>query len=173
MERYILDQAQRHLAMQARDALKMCYQAAFGAEHLLHDTEKARAYLHHELQDCPAQPDEPLYEAISPALCRVNLRAWKAQKYPEEALFALFAQACVPALDGEARLQRWLDTVQMLCEQNRLPFSLQAWQRELAAYPAPCAVHHSDTYRAAEHPCYRLVQTHALLAYLNEKNKTK
>lgn len=169
MEQYLLDQAQRHPAMQARDALKMCYQAAYGAEHLLRDTEAARAYLHRELQACPACMDEPLYEEISPTLCRVNLRAWKAQNHPEEALFVLFSQACIPAMDGAARLQRYLDTVQALCRQSKLPFSQQAWQQELAAYPALCAVHHSDGYRASEHPCYRLVQTRALLEYIKNK----
>ena len=42
---FFLEQMERHPAMEARDAVKLCYQAAFGAEHLLQDREAAYRYL--------------------------------------------------------------------------------------------------------------------------------
>ena len=89
---YLADQAWRHPALRPRDAIKLCYQAAYGAEHLLPDPAAAREYLRRELNACAADAAEPLYEEISPDLCRVNLRAWKARAYPEDALLALFLQ---------------------------------------------------------------------------------
>ena len=81
---YLADQAWRHPALRPRDAIKLCYQAAYGAEHLLPDPAAAREYLRRELNACAADAAEPLYEEISPDLCRVNLRAWKARAYPEQ-----------------------------------------------------------------------------------------
>ena len=52
MKAYFEGQAALHPAMEPRDALKMAYQAAFGAEHLAGDGEAVRRYLHDELAVC-------------------------------------------------------------------------------------------------------------------------
>lgn len=152
-------QAALHPAMEPQDALKMAYQAAFGAEHLLRDGESARQYLRQELAACAADPAEPLAEAISPALCRVNLRAWKAAALPEDWLWAMFRDSCAPRADGEARLREALAALDDLAAAGRLPFSAAVWQREKQAYLAegPHALHHSQHYREREKPAYRLV----------------
>lgn len=154
--------------MRPQDMIKLCYQAAYGAEHLLPDADRARDYLHRELDACAADAAQPLYEEISPDLCRINLPAWKAHGYPEEALLALFMQACAPRQDGETRLNALLAQAEVLCAQGALPFELAEWQAELTNYrrQPPRAVHHSDAYRAAEHPCYRLAGAAALRAWL-------
>ena len=166
-DKYLKKQAQLHPAMRPLDMVKLCYQAAYGAEHLMPDPAFARAYLHGELEECAAAPDEALYEEISPELCRVNLRAWKAHGYPEENLLTLFMRACVPVQEGKAHLDKLLETVSALCAQGELPFDAAQWQLALADYRStpPHAVHHSDAYRAAERPCYRLVRTADLLAW--------
>lgn len=171
---YLADQAWRHPALRPRDAIKLCYQAAYGAEHLLPDPAAAREYLRRELNACAADAAEPLYEEISPDLCRVNLRAWKARAYPEDALLALFLQACAPRPDGAARLTALLSDVAALCAQGLLPFELAQWQTELTHYrrQPPHAVHHSEAYRAAEHPCYRLASTAALREWLKGTEET-
>lgn len=172
---YLADQARRHPALRPRDAIKLCYQAAYGAEHLLPDPAAAREYLRRELNACAADAAEPLYEEISPDLCRVNLRAWKARAYPEDALLALFLQACAPRPDGAARLTALLSDVAALCAQGLLPFELAQWQAELTDYrrQPPHAVHHSEAYRAAEHPCYRLASTAALREWLKGTEATR
>ena len=159
MQGYFERQAALHPAMTPQDALKMAYQAAFGAEHLAGDGEAVRRYLHAELAECQADPAESLTEAVSPDLCRVNLRAWKAAGLPEEWLARMFLDTCQPRPEGESRFQAMLADLDEMTQAGRLPFSWDSWQREKRAYLAagPHAVHHSDAYRQQEKPAYRLI----------------
>ena len=159
MRRFIAAQAALHPAMQPRDALKLCYQAAYGAEHLLSDQAAARDYLRRELLSCPADANAPLAEAISPDTCRVNLSAWKAADLPEEWLWGMFLRSCAPRIDGDTRFSEAIDAVGAAAAQGELPFSWTDWEAEWQAYRAgaPGPVHHSEGYRAAEHPAYRVV----------------
>ena len=63
-EKYLTEQLHNHPSAEPQDILKLCYQAAFGAEHLLKDAEKAKAYLQAE-HDAVTAADIPLYEAVS------------------------------------------------------------------------------------------------------------
>ena len=53
------EQLHLHPAMQPRDVLQLCYQAARGAEHLLADTARARAYFDQEYAATPADASLP------------------------------------------------------------------------------------------------------------------
>ena len=48
-------------SMELQDVIKMCYQAAFGAEHLLTDMEGAQRYFDSEFNQIQER-DVPLYE---------------------------------------------------------------------------------------------------------------
>ena len=100
-ETYLLEQIQMHPALQPQDIWKLCYQAAFGPEHLLNDLQGAREYLEKEYETT-AEQDVPLYEPISNEICRVNLAAWKFHGLPLEWLFRLFTASCGKREDGEA-----------------------------------------------------------------------
>ena len=91
MTEYLLEQVNRHPSMQAQDMIKLCYQAAHGAEHLLSDLDAAKTYLEKEYYAVEAE-DIALYEVISDQICRVNLAAWKARKLPIEWLFYMFVR---------------------------------------------------------------------------------
>ena len=159
MRRFITAQAALHPAIQPRDALKLCYQAAYGAEHLLSDQAAARDYLRRELLSCPADANAPLAEAVSPDTCRVNLSAWKAADLPEEWLWGMFLRSCEPRADGDERFREAAETIGAAAAQGELPFSWTDWEAEWQAYRAGALgpVHHSEGYRAAEHPAYRVV----------------
>ena len=73
----LIAQFAAHPSTAPQDAVKQCYQAAFGAEHLLTDTSLAAAYLEREFNDTPAA-DVPLCEKIAPDVGRINLASWKA-----------------------------------------------------------------------------------------------
>lgn len=89
---YLQEQALLHPALQPQDVAKFCYQAAYGAEHMLSDLESARKYLEAEYEEVQAC-EGPLWEGIHDRLCRVNLGAWKWHGMPLEWLFRMFAQA--------------------------------------------------------------------------------
>ena len=150
-EVYLKQQLQLHPSMQPQDAVKLCYQAALGAEHLLTDFDAAEKYFTEEYAAVtPAAL--PLFEEISPEVCRVNLAAWKAKGLPAEWLFRMFT-ASVRVQRGTRELfKEYLATAEKV-----LP--LADWQTYLDAYKAAGmpTVHHSDAYRAAEHPAYRIV----------------
>ena len=62
-EQYLIEQLNKHPAMQPQDLVKMCYQAAYGAEHLLADPHSAWIYLKKEYEQleivdtCPGCAD--------------------------------------------------------------------------------------------------------------------
>ena len=144
-----------HPAMEARDVVKLCYQAACGAEHLLGDLEGAKAYFEEEYASVPAK-NEPLYERISSGVCRVNLGAWKQRGLPKKELFRMFA-GTVFSSDGKQRLTEYLETAERVLIESG--FDMAAWQNFIEQYTQDGmpAVRHSEAYRKAERPAYRIV----------------
>lgn len=152
---YLKEQYRLHPAMQLRDAMKLCYQASFGAEHAISDMAAAKKYLREELRGVKADPDMPLYERISEGVCRVNLAAWKARGWPVDWLFRMFSSSAQPG----GALCRFQEEVSELAGKGGLPFEQKKWDTYVKAYmlSKPAPVHHSEEYRAAEKPAYRIV----------------
>lgn len=159
-ERYLTQQISLHPSMQPRDVVKLCYQAAHGAEHLLADTGMAWNYLKQEY-DAVAAVDGALYEQISDHVCRVNLSAWKAKALPVEWLFRMFVASCKVQEDGAAQFARYLQAAETMVHAGAAGFSAAEWDRYLCEYKAMGmpAVHHSEAYRRQEHPAYRIVNS--------------
>ncbi len=156
---YFLEQMERHPDMEVRDAVKLCYQAAFGAEHLLQDREAAYRYLKEEYDALEADTGL-LYEQIHSNMCRVNLAAWKREQLPLEWLFQMFAEtAANTPKQGEPIFRECMDTVERLVDEHAVHITVEQWKGFLSGYPLkrPEAVHHSESYRNREHPAYRLV----------------
>ena len=156
---YLKTHLDNHPSMTSQDIAKLCYQAAHGAEHLLADRERARLYLFRELE--ATLPDEtlPLVEPISDAVARVNLAPWKANGLSPDTLFELFVATARVSGDGTQRLDAYLQEVSVFLESEVTPVSFAAWQEFAEWYDGRGrpAVHHSDAYREAEHPAYRIV----------------
>lgn len=162
---YLREQAVRHSSIEPLDVIKLCYQAAFGAEHLLEDRDAAFQYLTQEFDQVQPDGSEPLYEAISEGICRVNLRAWKKRNLPIEWLFHMFVETNVrQSQDGREMFQEFLCDSGRLVKENIFGFDRDKWEEFLKEYPTerPVAVHHSEAYRRAEAPAYRLVCTRFL-----------
>ena len=163
-------QLKLHPSMQPRDVIKLCYQAARGAEHLLADTTRARAYFDQEYAATPADAALPLFEAISPDVARVNIAAWKAANFPADWLFRMFVHTASVPHGGADLLETYIAEAAVIVAD-----SLPGWNETLAGWRASGmpAVHHSEEYRAGEHPAYRIVNGRfqcilPLLARLNQ-----
>lgn len=152
-------QAALHPYLQPQDVLKMCYQAAFGAEHLLKEEANARAYLQSEWDRMPGDPDATLYERISNEVCRLNLQAWKGQNLPMEWLLQLFLQSCKPLPNAQNRFFAFLGSVDALCAADALPFGMDEWKAAKEEYlrQGVRPLHHSQIYREKEKPAYRVM----------------
>ena len=149
-----------HPSVIPQDAIKLCYQATFGAEHLLTNTTQAKTYFEQEWHQTPAC-DIPITEPLSDSYMRINLGAWKHAGLPADWLFQMFLNtASTPGYGSVENLTEKLNIVEDLAVEGSLPFSLELWQKACREYTqnGAGAVHHSDSYRTAEHPAYRVVQ---------------
>lgn len=154
--KYLKEQLSLHPSMQMQDVAKFCYQAVFGAEHLLCEPERAKKWLYDEFESTPAT-DESLYENISEQYCRVNLGSWKAKGFNAEALFDLFYQtASTKSASNAQDLENMLTSVRALAKANQLPFSEKDWLTFLSQYDRR-SLHHSEQYRIMEKPAYRVI----------------
>lgn len=154
----LLEQIHMHPSLQPRDVVKLCYQAAFGAEHLLQDLQRAEAYLQKEYAETAAK-DILLYEPISEDICRVNLAAWKFHGLPLRWLFRIFVLSAEEKQAGEPRFLEYLQAAERVLQKASVRFSVEDWQKFLQEYLAAgiSAVHHSPEYREKEQPAYRIV----------------
>ena len=157
---YLTSQSRLHSSMTARDLAKLCYQAARGAEHLLSDLDRARGYLERELEATPADGSIPLVEPISDNVARVNLAAWRARGLDAGTLFELFAATATVKREGEDLLPLYLVLAGEWVASSESPVSPAEWREFLVWYEdRGCpTVHHSEAYRAAERPAYRIVR---------------
>ncbi len=147
------EQLSLHPAMQPQDVLKLCYQAARGAEHLLADTARARAYFNQEYAATRVDASTPLFEPISENIARVNIAAWKASDLPADWLFRMFVHTANVPMGGAELLAQYVDqAAAIVSDMPGWNDALTQWQE--AGMPA---VHHSEAYRAAERPAYRIV----------------
>jgi len=150
---FLCKQMELHPSMQPQDVIKLCYQAAFGAEHLLEDFARVKEYFDAEFLKI-AERDESLYEPISNDVYRVNMAAWKKAGLPKEWLFNLFVlSARVRHEDGESSFRDYLTQVE------GLPFCNNEWREyiRLDMQDGIKAIHHSEDYRENEKPAYRVI----------------
>lgn len=164
------EQSRLHPAMEPQDVCKLIYQAAFGAEHLLENRETARDFFQQEYERTEAA-EGPLCEQIYQNICRVNLGAWKWKNLPADWLFQMFAGSAAlqkngrkdhrESLQADSRKEKFRELAEAAGEaaaEGYFPFSAD----ELAQYALEYGkqglhpVHHSEGYRRAEKPGYRL-----------------
>lgn len=149
---YLKEQYKLHPSMQPKDVVKLAFQAAFGAEHLLDegDLGRVRAYFDDELAEVSAT-DGLLYEFIADDVCRVNMAVWKKRGLPGDELFDLFVRSASEGRTGGERVfWEYIDAA------AGLPFSIEDFVREYKEGGLR-AVHHSEEYGAAELPAYRVI----------------
>ena len=160
-EIYLAEQLRKHPSMQPVDVIKMCYQAAFGAEHLLSDSDRAWSCLKREYDKTDASNDV-LYEQISDKVCRANLSAWKSKGLPIEWLFRMFAASCKVEEKAKERFVKYLKDAENVINSTDTGFATSEWEKCLCEYKKSGmpAVHHSEKYQKHEHPAYRIVSSY-------------
>ena len=126
-EKYVKAQALLHPGMTPQDAVKLCFQAAFGAEHILSDKIKAMEYLREEYSRTPAR-DIDVFEPISEEFARCNIAAWKYKGLPIEWLFEMFYQTAKKSRKNSSSLfMEYLEIVSTPAEEGILPFDNSMW----------------------------------------------
>ena len=154
---YLTEHIKKHPSVMPQDIVKFCYQAAFGAEHLLSDVAAARQYFDAEFDATSPHMGE-LVECLSNDIARVDLGSWKQMGLPKEWLFRMFVASTNFGGKPTSSFEELLCCVDGTLIKD-LDFNLEEWHRCLEQYKAGGirAVHHSEQYRNAEKPAYRLV----------------
>ncbi|NLM24815.1 MAG: hypothetical protein GX208_01675 [Firmicutes bacterium] len=162
MSRYFLEQLKNHPSMKPQDIVKLCYQATFGAEHLLTDLERARQYLYEEFKTTEAA-DSFIYENISDLYCRVNIASWKYRGFSQELLFELFSKSAA-IIDDLQNFKVVMDSYLATAIEVMSTEAYIELTDYLVEYYAKGIrpVHHSEEYRQAEKPHYRVVRRELL-----------
>ena len=153
---YLLAHFAAYPALQIEDLFKFLHQSVFGCGHFVADN--AKEYLLEEL--ATLSPSEgPDVEPLAGDFCRVHLRALASTGLSAETLFRLFQLSGQIPCGSGGELEEQLICLMALCREGALPFSpneilhrMAEWGEE--GYPA---CHHSEAFRAAYHPAYRVI----------------
>ena len=151
--------AEKYPLMRPCDAVKLIYQSEFLGGHLIKSPEQSLLRLTEEFERTEKTPGAQLCEYIGDGVLRINLAALDTEKYTLAELnraFCKSANLCRGSLDGFLKKLNVL-----ISELPRLGFGFTAKEldeyllkyRE-AGYPA---VSHSEEYRRAYKPAYRVV----------------
>ena len=159
----IADHCTRYPLLQPTDLLKFLHQSVFGCGHLIADPSAAADWLDREMESCaPGGEIEPL----DGDFCRVPLGYLKALHLSPSSFAALFALSAQKAGGTVETLELRLSAALDMARDGLLPFSFGALSAAVedwraAGFPAR---HHSDAFRAAYAPAYRVLHRgHAAL----------
>ena len=148
--------------MQPTDAMKLVFQHAFGCTHMSPLLESSMNWLRRELEETQVSPDVPVSTSIGGGLCRLNLASPRVHALGAEKIAAMMQASIFHVLgrsDNEMRFYGSLNDVLAVIEEGRTAFSREEWEAfcEWHRENGRCPVGHSDAYRAAYHPSYRVV----------------
>ena len=154
----LIAHAKRYPLMQPTDAVKLIYQNEFGGGHLIRDEEACLNYLRREYATLEKDPTAALYEDIGNGIVRVNLAAVKPEDLEQLGRdFIRSAAKHKGTLDG---FLNKLEVLRMLTTEGVFAFDLDALNTYLSEYKAAGypAVSHSEQYRQAYKPAYRIIR---------------
>lgn len=158
----IADHISRYSEMGVKDLYKLVYQGTLGPSHLGTDLSIIKEYLDIELERIEADSSTELIEKISPSgdYVRINLKRFKAKSGNVDILSkAIMLSSRNVKGDLNMMKERW----NMICEmigEHELQFFLmdeiKRFTESVKSNNFP-AIHHSEEYRKAYSPAYRVL----------------
>ena len=165
IEALLMGHRERMPLMRVTDYYKLIYQGVFGVGHIM--GEGAWGWLEREAEglDMSEHPDEPLIESISVdgSVVRVNLRPYLREGGSLTALFDSMRETALVEGSTEEFMEFWRVFL-ALVEEGRIegdPTDLEDMAVELRE-KGVIPHHHSDAYREAYYPSYRVVRRDTL-----------
>ena len=159
LKQILICHAHRYPLMEPTDAVKLIYQNEFGGGHLIRDEAACCAYLQREYLSVTQADDIPLTEPIGNGLVRINLKALDAHDYLPEALSRDFIRSAAVHTGTLGSFLKRLDCLRQVVAEGHFCFSSEALESYLVPYALSGypMVSHSDTFRNAYAPAYRIV----------------
>lgn len=143
--------------LQIQDIFKFLFQSTFGCEHMISSPERVVTYIQAEAQSNPYSGDAAV-EPLDGEYSRVPL-AYLSKGLSAETLGRLFYLSASAEKGTIDQLENRLDIAEQLVSEVQLSLPLsdfkaarEHWQAD--GYPA---IHHSNTFREAYHPSYRVI----------------
>lgn len=159
----LLDHAARYPKMEPADAVKLAYQSVLGGGHLVKDEANSLARLSEERASVLRSPEpfttqEP-FEPIGFGRARMMLSSRALATLPNELLNRAFVLSSREPAGDTALFAEALDILTQTALSGAFSFSPEALSEYLVRYRASgCPmVSHSETYRLAYRPAYRVV----------------
>jgi len=163
MRAFLLEYTKKRPQAELSDLIKLLYQSAFGCGHFAPGQAQVTSYLRQELENTQADPKGEMIEPILGRFVRVNIAPYAAQGMRLETLSRLFMLTAdhAPGEEAKAWFNDALNLLQEMALGGELPFSAVSAKERLSQYRAAgCpSVHHSETFRAAYHPAYRILRS--------------
>jgi hypothetical protein len=165
IEGFINRQLQTYPKSRLLDIYKSCFQDYMGAEHLVSDRQRVKAYLDEELNTTSLDDLMPWYYepcGIDSCYYRVSIRAIKEGIITEDQLLDAFIRSA----NSETRpsVESWSDRWRMIIGTiDQMKLNLPDFQEDKQFIDSVLsvgkyAISHSPEYREAYHPHYRIVE---------------
>ena len=143
--------------LEVADIFKFIFQSAFGCEHLVSSEERALNYIKEELKRVSVD-ESPRIDKLDGNYSRVYLSCLNDEVTPE-VMAKYFCLSAKIEPDGKEKLLEKIAVARELILDGTIALSLsdfdelhERWRE--AGYPA---IHHSETFREAYHPAYRVI----------------
>ena len=165
IEGFVNRQMQTYPKSRLLDIYKSCFQDYLGAEHLVSDRQRVKAYLDEELNTTSLDDLMPWYYepcGIDSSYYRVSIRAIKESLVSEDLLLNAFIRSANsekrPSV--ESCSERWHKIIGTI---DQMKLDLPNYQEDKqfidsVLYVGKYAISHSQDYREAYHPHYRIVE---------------
>lgn len=162
---FVTKQMQTYPKSRLLDIYKSCFQDYMGAEHLVSDRERVKAYLDEELQTTSLDDLMPWYYepcGVNGQYIRVSIRAIKENMIAEDMLLDAFIRSANSGKRPtvESWRDRWYKIIGTI---DQMELNLPNYQQDHAFIDSilsvgKYAISHSPEYREAYRPHYRIVE---------------
>ena len=162
---FVTNQMQTYPKSRLLDIYKSCFQDYMGAEHLVSDKQRVKAYLDEELQTTGLDDLMPWYYepcGVNGQYIRVSIKAIKEDLITEDVLLDAFIRSANS--DMRPTVESWRDRWHMIIGTiDQMELNLPSYQQDRAFIDSilsvgKYAISHSPEYREAYRPHYRIVE---------------
>ena len=162
---FVTKQMQTYPKSRLLDIYKSCFQDYMGAEHLVSDRQRVKAYLDEELQTTSLDDLMPWYYepcGVNGHYVRVSIKAIKEDLITEDVLLDAFIRSANS--DKRPTVESWRDRWHKIFSTiDQLEINLPNYQQDRAFIDSilsvgKYAISHSSEYREAYRPHYRIVE---------------
>ena len=162
---FVKKQMQTYPKSRLLDIYKSCFQDYMGAEHLVSDRQRVKAYLDEELETTNLDELMPWYYepcGVNGQYVRVSIRAIKENMVSEDLLLDAFIRSANS--DKRPTVESWRDRWHKIIGTiDQMGLNLPHYQQDRAFIDnilsvGKYAISHSPEYREAYRPHYRIVE---------------